>query len=188
MANARRLKALCAGLAIATVALAGCSRFRAAANAPDAPPTGPNDGNITAMLMAANNTDISYAKLVPAHTSSPAVRDFATRMITDHAAVNTAITELVARTPIKPQENATSLSFRDESTAERELLSRLYGRQFDSTYIAGEIAYHSSVIATLDNDLIPHARDAQLRQILVSVRPAVAAHLAHAQQVQSRLR
>lgn len=186
MSNVRRLGSY---LAIATIAVfAACSRFRAAANAPDKPPAGPNDGNLTAVLLAANNTDISYARLVPAHTSTPAVKDFATRMITDHVAVNTALNELVARTEIKPEESAASLSFRDESTTKREQLSRLYGRDFDSAYIASEIAYHTSVIAVLDNTLIPHARDAQLRQILVSVRPAVAAHLAHAEQVQARLR
>src|SRR6478752_5473644 len=120
------------------VLVPGCARFREAANRPDKPPAGPTDGNITAMLLAANSSDVSYAKLVPARTLSPAVRDYAMRMITDHSAVTSALNELVERTKIKPQEDATSLSFRDESTANRELLRPLDGRQFDSTYLASE--------------------------------------------------
>lgn len=186
MSTVRWTRASVAVLAIAL--LSSCARFRHAANAPEKEPSGPTDGNITAMLLAANNTDISYAKLVSARTASPAVTDFANRMLTDHTAVNTALTELVARTNIKPEENTQSLSFRDESTAQRDLLRELEGRRFDSAYIANEIEYHTKLLATLDNMLLPRARDAQLRQVLVSVRPAVAAHLSHAQRLQAGLR
>jgi putative membrane protein len=179
-----RVSAAVAGIAL----LPACARFRQAANAPEKERSGPTDGNITALLLAADNTDISYARLVPARAASPAVKDFANRMIVDHTAVNTALTELVARTNITPEESSASLSFRDESAAKRDLMGRLDGRQFDSTYIANEIKYHTKLLATLDTALIPRARDAQLRQVLVSVRPAVASHLSHAQRVQAALR
>ena len=171
----------------AMVLLTSCKSFHQAANAPERPPAGPTDGNIAAMLLAANSTDISYAKLVAGRSLSPAVQDYARRMIVDHGAVTTAVNELVSRTDIKPEEDAASLSYRDESAAKRDALRELRGRRFDSTYIANEIEYHSRLLKTLDTILIPRARDAQLRQVLVSVRPAVAAHLTHAQQVQSGL-
>lgn len=167
---------------------AGCARFRAAANQPDKAPGGPTDGNIAAMLLAANNTDISYAKLAPARASSPAVKDFAKRMILDHSAVNTAVNEVIARTTVKPEENKESLDFRDESTTKRDAMRDLEGREFDSAYIANEITYHTKLLQTIDGVLIPKAHDAQLRQVLVSVRPAIVAHLSHAQQVQAGLR
>jgi putative membrane protein len=172
----------------ATVLLAACSQFHRAANAPEPPPAGPTDGNIAAMLLAANSADVSYAKLVPGRSASPAVHDFARRMLVDHGAVTTAVTDLIARTKIEPAENNTSLAFRDESTIERDRLRDLSGRQFDSTYIANEIEYHARLLKTLDDVLIPRARDAQLRQVLVSVRPAVASHLTHAERVQAGLR
>jgi putative membrane protein len=181
-------RALLLGATITVLTIAGCAQFRAAANRPDPAPEGPTDGNIAAMLLAANNTDISYAKLAPARASSPAIKDFARRMITDHAAVNTAITELIARTDIKPEENTQSLDFRDESTTKRDLLRQLEGHAFDSTYIVNEIDYHTRLLRTLDVVLIPKAQDGQLRQVLVSVRPAIVAHLTHAHQVQASLR
>jgi putative membrane protein len=64
----------------------------------------------------------------------------------------------------------------------------LRGRSFDSTYIANEIAFHTRLLATLDDTLLPRADDPQLRQMLVSVRPAVAAHLTHAQRIQAARR
>jgi putative membrane protein len=173
---------------LAAALLAGCGRFRQSANAPEPRSFATSDGNIAAMLLAANSTDISYAKLVPGRSLSPAVQDFARRMIVDHGAVTTAMNELIARTKIQPEENNTSLDFRDESTTKRDLMRDLGGRQFDSTYIANEIEYHTKLLKTLDDVLIPRARDAQLRQVLVSVRPAVASHLMHAQRVQAGLR
>lgn len=175
-------------IASALLLLAGCSRFRQTAKAPEGPPVTPTtDGNITAMLLAANSTDISYAKLVPGRSLSPGIQDFAKRMIVDHSAVTTAVNELIARTKIQPEENNTSLDFRDESTTKRDLMRELDGRRFDSTYIANEIEYHTKLLKTLDDVLIPRARDAQLRQVLVSVRPAVASHLTHAERVQASL-
>ena len=171
----------------AVVLLTNCRSFHQAANAPERPPAGPTDGNIAAMVLAANSTDISYAKMVPGRSLSPTVEDYARRMIVDHSAVTTAVNELIARTNIKPAENAASLEFRDESAARRDLMRGLEGRQFDSTYIANEIEYHTKLLKTLDTVLIPRARDAQLRQALVSVRPAVASHLTHAERLQAAL-
>jgi putative membrane protein len=166
---------------------AGCSRLHV-----DTPwgksDSGPSDANIAAIVLAANNTDISYAKLVPARAQSVAIKDFAQRMLTDHNAVNAAVSDLLNRIDLTPEENTTSLDFRDESTTKRDLMRELEGRTFDSTYIANEVSYHTKLLDALDKVLIPGADHPQLKQTLVQIRPAVAAHLAHAQRVQSALR
>ena len=151
-------------------------------------PSGPSDANIAAILLAANNTDISYAKLVPNRAQSPAIKDFAARMLTDHNAVNAMVNELLGRINLTPEENTTSLDFRDESTTKRDLMRELDGRAFDTTYINNEISYHTKLLASIDNTLVPFARNPQLRQTLLSIRPAVAAHLDHAQRVKAGLR
>lgn len=164
-----------------TSALAACSHFNRPAS--PSPSLGPSDGNIVAIVMAASNADMSYARLAASHTTSPAVKDFAARMIIDHSAINTALAELVARSTITPAEDEESLAYRDESTRARDRMRPLEGRDFDTAYVANEIAFHTKLIQTLDSELIPKVRDTQLRQVLVSVRPAVAAHLEHARRV-----
>jgi putative membrane protein len=149
---------------------------------------GPSDANIAAIVLAANNTDISYAKLVPARAQSAAIKDFAQRMLTDHNAVNAAVNALLNKIDLTPEENTTSLDFRDESTTKRDLMRELEGRAFDSTYIANEVSYHTKLLEALDKLLIPSSDDPQLKQTLMQIRPAVAAHLAHARQVQAGLR
>ncbi len=50
-----------------------------------------------------------------------------------------------------------------------------------------EIAYHQAVLDAIDKVLIPTTDNAELKQLLTNVRPAVAAHLDHAKQVRSQL-
>jgi putative membrane protein len=145
------------------------------------------DANIAAIVLAANYTDISYASLAPTHAERQDVKDFAQRMYTDHTGVNQLVNDLLAKLGLTPVDNETSLDFRDESAAHRDTLRELSGYAFDSTYIENEVRYHTRFLASIDSVLLPKARNADLRALLTSVRPAVAAHLAHAEQVRANV-
>ena len=66
-------------------------------------------------------------------------------------------------------------------------LKTLKGDAFDKAYIEHEIVYHQQVIDAMDKTLIPSASNAELKALLVKVRPAFVAHLEHAKQVQDEL-
>jgi putative membrane protein len=181
MHRALRPFALLALLATA----ASCSYFNRSPASTTA--AGPTDAEIAAILLAANNTDISYARLAPSRAQSKAIKDFAERMLTDHTGVNQLVSDLVTKISLTPEDSKTSLDFRDESAAKRDLMRELEGRAFDSTYIANEITYHTKLLAAIDATLLPAARDPQLKSLITNIRPAVAAHLGHAQQVRAGL-
>jgi putative membrane protein len=141
------------------------------------------DANIAAMLLAQNNTDISYARLVPSRAQRDDVRQFAQRMLTDHLGVNALLTETLAKIGLTPEENLASLDMRDESAARRDAMRDLSGFAFDSAYITNEVSYHQRFLASLDQIMLPRVRNDELESLLNSVRPAVAAHLAHAEHV-----
>ena len=67
-------------------------------------------------------------------------------------------------------------------------LKKLKGAAFDKAYVDHEVAYHQQVIDALDKTLIPNASNAELKALLVKVRPAFVAHLEHAKHVQSSLK
>jgi putative membrane protein len=141
------------------------------------------DAGIAAMVLALNYTDISYARLAPARAERQDVKQFAERMLTDHTSVNLLVTQLLQKLDVVPEDNVASLDMRDESSATRDILRELNGRAFDSTYIASEVRYHRKFLTALDQELIPFARNGELKALLSNVRPAVAGHLAHAEQV-----
>jgi putative membrane protein len=146
-----------------------------------------NDATISAMVLASNYTDISYAKLVPARAERADIREFARRMLTDHTGVNQLVQDLLVKLDLTPRDNIASLDLRDESAESRDIMRELSGYAFDSTYIENEVRYHAKFLAALDDIMIPRARNADLHTLLTNVRPAVAAHLAHAEQVRANV-
>ena len=108
-------------------------------------------------------------------------------LVTDHAGVNKSATELVTRLKVKPEENDTSNSLKKGGEENLANLRKLSGADFDRAYIDHEIAYHQTVLDALDKTLVPNAQNAELKALLVKVRPAFVAHLEHAKQIQSTL-
>ena len=54
-------------------------------------------------------------------------------------------------------------------------------------FIDHEVAYHQQVLDAVDKTLMPSAQNAELKSLLVSVRPAFVAHLEHAKNLQASL-
>ena len=177
-----------ARLAVATLLIvsASCSLFRRGGSAP-VPAAAPSDAEITGILLTANNTDISYAQLVSNRAQTQAVKDFAARMLTDHSGVNARVNDLLSSADITPKESRTSLGLRDESAVKRDVMRELSGRAFDTTYLVNEINYHTRLLASIDGTLLPAARNAQLRQLIMGIRPTVAEHLTLAQQLRTSM-
>lgn len=161
------------GLALLTVAC----RARSAGT----PEPALTDANIAAIVVQANNADILYADLALAKSRTPTVREFATMTKRDHESVNEAAVALVTRLGVTPVDNTLSFDLRDDAETKRLTLRDLEGFAFDSAYAANEVTYHRTVLDAIDSALIPGARNAELRDLLIAVRPAVAAHLTHAQ-------
>ena len=168
------------------LALLACHRAPANTSAPPAA-VRVSEGNVVAIILAANNTDLSYARLVPARARSVAVKTFAERMTTDHTILNTRIADIAQRNGISAEDDAISLDFRDHSANRRDILRELDGARFDSTYAANEIQYHQELLDAIDHVLLPSARTPELREFVSYLKPAVSAHLAHAQQMRTAI-
>jgi putative membrane protein len=148
---------------------------------------GPTDPQIAAIVVTANQVDIDAGKLAESKSKSADVKAFAQRMVTDHTGVNKSATELVTRLHVTPEPNATSQSLQQGGDQNLANLKTLSGAAFDKAYIDHEVAYHEAVLNAIDNTLIPSAKNADLKALLVKVRPAFVAHLDHAKKLQASL-
>ena len=146
---------------------------------------GVNDAQIASIVVTANQVDIDAGKLAASRATSDAVKKFAQQMVTDHTAVNKQAVDLATRLKVTPADNPTSQSLKQGGDKNLARLEGLSGAAFDKAYIANEVAYHQQVLDALDKVLIPSASNAELKALLVKVRPAFVAHLEHAKQVQS---
>lgn len=145
------------------------------------------DPQIAAIVVTANQVDIDAGKVAAARTHNPEVRKFAKLMISDHTAVNKSATELVTKLKVKPESNETSRSLAAGGKKNLAHLRSLNGRKFDRDYVDHEVAYHQQVLDAIDKVLIPGASNQELKDLLVKVRPAIAAHLEHAKHLQMEL-
>lgn len=150
--------------------------------------TGVSDAQIAAIVVTANQVDIDAGKLAQANAASKEVKAFGERMVTDHTGVNKSATDLVTRLGVTPEGNATSESLQKGGDENLASLKKLSGAAFDKAYVDHEVAYHQAVIDALDKTLIPNAHNAELKALLVKVRPAFVDHLEHAKHLQAKLK
>ena len=148
----------------------------------------PTDAQIAHIVVTANQVDIDAGKLAAAKATNPEVKAFGEQMIKDHTGVNKQASDLAAKLNVKPEDNATSKSLKAGGDKNLSNLKTLSGAAFDKAYIANEIAYHQAVLDAVDKTLIPSAQNADLKALIVKVRPAFVAHLEHAKTIQSSLK
>jgi putative membrane protein len=148
---------------------------------------GVTDAQIAAIVVTANQVDIDAGRLAAERAQNPEVKKFGQQMVTDHTGVNKQATDLAGRLHVTPEQNATSRSLADGGAKNVASLQTLKGAAFDKAYVDHEVAYHQQVLDALDKTLIPSASNAELKALLVKVRPAFEAHLAHAKMLQQSL-
>jgi putative membrane protein len=148
---------------------------------------GVTDAQIASIVVTANQVDIDAGKVAETSGTNAQVKAYGRQMATDHAGVNKQATELVTKLKVTPEDNPTSQSLKAGGAENVKTLHGLKGAAFDRAYIDHEVAYHQQVLDAIDKTLIPGAKNAELKALLVKVRPAFVAHLEHAKQLQSSL-
>ncbi|MEO6056154.1 MAG: DUF4142 domain-containing protein [Gemmatimonadales bacterium] len=146
-----------------------------------------SDAEVAHVAVTANSIDIALATLAQSRTHSHDVKQFAKTMRTDHGAVNAQASALATKLGVTPADNPVSQSLVKGAAEARTGIEAAKGKAFDQAYIDREVAYHQAVLDALDTLLIPTTSNAELKQLLVDVRPAFAAHLAYAKKLQGVL-
>jgi len=146
-----------------------------------------NDAQIASIVVTANQVDIDAGKIAAARSTNPEVKAFGQQMVEAHTGVNKQAGDLAAKLKVTPEDNATSKALKAGGDKNIAALKGLKGAAFDRAYVEHEIAYHQQVLDAVDKTLIPGAQNAELKALLVQVRPAFVAHLEHAKHLQASL-
>jgi len=148
----------------------------------------PNDAQIAHIVVTANQVDIDAGKLAQGKAKSKEVKDFAKQMVTDHSGVNKQAKDLAAKLKVKPEDNPTSQSLKKGGEDNVKSLKGLKGDAFDKAYVDHEVVYHQAVLDAIDKTLVPSAKNAELKDLIVKVRPAFVGHLEHAKMIQAKMK
>jgi putative membrane protein len=146
-----------------------------------------NDAQIASIVVTANQVDIDAGELAKRMATHSEVKQFGEMMATDHTGVNKAAVDLATKLKVTPEDNDTSRALKTGGEKNVAHLKTLKGAAFDKAYVDHEVAYHTQVLQAIDKTLIPNTKNAELKALLVKVRPAFVAHLERAKQLQATL-
>jgi putative membrane protein len=141
------------------------------------------DANILAKLQAADTTEIASAGYVGSNTQSPAVRQFAGMLITDHQQSLAEDRALAQRTGITPEpaSDDTTMQHGQNELARLRSLSR--GAAMDTAFVNAQVMDHQANIAAAQAALA-QAQNADVKAKLQKTIPVLTRHLHLAQDLQ----
>jgi putative membrane protein len=141
------------------------------------------DADILAYLDTANRAEINAGKLAERKATSPAVKSFARRMVSDHTKLLTAGQSLAKKLNVdvsSATNNDVTDMAKNSADAMNDLTSKQAGHDWDEDYVDKQIDAHKTVIDHV-NDFISATQNAQLKSALQQALPKLQAHQKAAQ-------
>lgn len=145
------------------------------------------DPEIASIAVVANQNDIDFAEIAIERSDNQEVLGLARTMASDHQMVIDRAVELVTRLGVTPKDNALSKQLITSARETQERLKQVSDDEFDEAYVNNEVEYHQNVITAVEDLLIPHAKNEELKALLQEVLPILQGHLEHAQMIQKNL-
>jgi predicted outer membrane protein len=134
----------------------------------------------------ANNVELAYTIIAARRATTSNVKALVRRERASHTALNAAVERVANQLDVELRDNDVSLLLRDQSLPRRDSLRVLSGRRFDSAYVALEVRSHRELLVAIDSVFLRSVQHPELESYLTdSLRPAVSAHLAQAERLQS---
>ncbi len=143
---------------------------------------------IGAVLTATDSAEILPSQLALEKSQNTEVRAYAQRMITDHGMLEDSLRALERQLNITPAQSTLSQQVQSQTQSTMQQLRGLSGAEFDRAYMEWMVNSHQAALSTVDNQLMPAARDPQIRTTLEQkVRPIIVGHLESAQSIHRML-
>jgi len=145
------------------------------------------DAQIASVLRVVNKAEAESGQLAQKKAENPEVKQFASQMVVDHQRADQKVEKLMTQLKIKPQEFTTAQEMRVAAEQSKAKLEQLNGADFDKAFLESQISMHQDVLKTIDTQLLPSAKSAAVKTMVQEMRPKIAAHLRHAEALQTKL-
>jgi len=141
------------------------------------------DAEVLGVLASINRAEVEAGRLAADRATSPRIQQFARQMVDAHSTAN----ERIEAAPTAPQPSDLSRRLEQQSRQAVDRLRQQQGDAFDRAYVENQTRMHRQALDTIERDLMPAARDPQVKQMLQSMRSDVASHLDEAQRLQNEI-
>jgi len=144
-------------------------------------------GDTFGVLRAIHRGEVDQGMLAQRKATDPRVRDYAERVVNDHKTRMQKDEQLMSGLGISARDNDISQQIKGSADRQNAQLEQMTGLDFDRTYLDDQIGYFRMVLDTFDRDLLPNARDPQVRATLQNARERANDHLREAQDLRNAL-
>ena len=144
------------------------------------------DSQVIKVVSTANNGEIKQAKTALPKLKMDDVRKYAQLMINEHSANEKKGQALASRLKLTPQVSNTSKALQNDSDQVVNKLNQ--SSATDKEYMTNQVEVHRKVLMTIEKQLIPNAKNAELKTMLTQTRTAVAKHLQMAEQIVAKMK
>jgi putative membrane protein len=124
------------------------------------------DPEIVHVLHTANTGEITTGKLAEDKASSKEVQAFAVQMVEDHGAMDKEGAVLAERLDLTPLDNSVSHELKQASDKTLTDLKAAKADAFDVAYMDAMVKDHQTVLAKIDELLLPSAKSAELKKLI----------------------
>lgn len=171
-------------LQLAVAAVISASLITGCALTQRAMPSTMSDAKIVSLFDTIDEKEIEGAQVARQQASSQLVRDYADRLIVEHAALLTQKRVLADRIHVQPEQSPLALSIEAANHDMLKALAKTSGPDFDRAYIDYQIAMHNEVLDIVEDTAI---NDSRLKRQLMESRPDLLAHAAKARSIREQL-
>jgi putative membrane protein len=145
------------------------------------------DGQILQVVHTADQGEIEQAQLARVTAVDGRVKKFAAMMIKDHTTADDEASSMAKKLSVTFEPSTVSRNLDTDVRNSSNALQSKSGTDFDRAYIQTQINEHQSVLATIDNELMPHAQSTDVKNLLSKIRGKIMKHLEQAQEIDTAL-
>jgi putative membrane protein len=149
------------------------------------PATVLSDGQIAKILVTINKGEIDQAKKAESKSKNKDVQDFAKMMISQHKDNEKMTKEIAKKDSIKMEDSTMVKDLENECKVSEQQLKE--AAAFDKIYVSLQVTMHQKALEIINQDLLPNAKNSDLRTHLEKTKEAVMTHLDHAKALQQKL-
>jgi len=136
-----------------------------------------SDAQIGMASDVAHTAAIDQSRIAFAKATDPRVKEFAEKMLAEHAKAKRQVQSVVGEARLSPEESPLSTELGVDAGRALFAMREAGEGPIDRTYIDAQLSLHEKYLAALDEQLIPNARDSRLKQALRDTRQRVTSHL-----------
>ncbi|WDE15239.1 DUF4142 domain-containing protein [Acinetobacter schindleri] len=144
------------------------------------------ESQVIKVVSTANNGEIKQARTVLPKLKTEEARKYAQMMINEHSANEKKGQTLASSLKLTPQVSGISTSLQKDSD---NVVRKLNNSSTpDKDYMSSQVDVHRKVLNTIEKQLIPNAKNAELKNMLTQTRTAVAKHLKMAEDIVAKMK